>query len=223
VLTVVDGGGLAGSATVAITVTALPNVPPVAVASANKTSGQAPLVVNFTSEGSIDPDGTIASYRWDFGDGSWVNGASASNTYTIPGSYNAILTVTDDRGATATSAVPITVNGNPDTDVDVGSFNLQVVSAKSGSTATATVYVLDRLDRAVSGVTISLHWSGVVSGNSSGTTGNDGKVILTSPKSKKGGSVTATVTAVTPPAGRVYDPNIRAPMGSTAPTATTSF
>src|SRR6185369_7116393 len=46
-----------------------PNSPPVAAAGATPTSGLAPLTVNFDSSGSYDPDGTIASYSWNFGDG----------------------------------------------------------------------------------------------------------------------------------------------------------
>jgi PKD repeat protein len=45
-----------------------PNTPPVAVASGTPTSGIAPLVVNFSSNGSNDPDGSISSYSWNFGD-----------------------------------------------------------------------------------------------------------------------------------------------------------
>src|SRR5262249_24861030 len=43
------------------------NQPPTAIASATPTSGYSPLVVNFSSAGSSDPDGTIASYSWTFG------------------------------------------------------------------------------------------------------------------------------------------------------------
>jgi len=86
------------------------NEPPVAVASADVTSGKAPLTVAFSSAGSGDPDGAIAAYAWDFGDGSaGVGGPSATHTYTAPGTYNAALTVTDDGGLTATAEVAIKV------------------------------------------------------------------------------------------------------------------
>ena len=52
-----------------------PNQPPVAVAGATPTSGMAPLTVQFNSTGSSDPDGSIASYGWNFGDGSKIGRA----------------------------------------------------------------------------------------------------------------------------------------------------
>ncbi|MCZ6594559.1 MAG: GDSL-type esterase/lipase family protein, partial [Bacteroidetes bacterium] len=44
------------------------NLPPLAIATSDLTSGEAPLTVNFTGNGS-DSDGSIASFSWDFGDG----------------------------------------------------------------------------------------------------------------------------------------------------------
>jgi hypothetical protein len=47
---------------------------------------------------AYDPNGFIASYDWDFGDGIIVGGATASHTYAAPGSYSITLTVTDNMG-----------------------------------------------------------------------------------------------------------------------------
>jgi outer membrane protein assembly factor BamB len=47
----------------------LANQAPTALASANPSAGPAPLSVQFSAAGSTDPDGAIASYAWDFGDG----------------------------------------------------------------------------------------------------------------------------------------------------------
>ncbi|WP_020384954.1 ThuA domain-containing protein [Kribbella catacumbae] len=86
---------------------------PVAAASADKTSGLAPLTVKFSSDGSRDPDpgDTIASYAWDFdGNGSTDSTeANPSHAYTANGSYTARLTVSDSTGKTGVSAVEILV------------------------------------------------------------------------------------------------------------------
>lgn len=82
---------------------------PVAVASANPVAGDVPIQVAFDASGSFDPDGSIASYAWDFGDGSTGSGPGAVHTYTAGGPYVATLTATDDRGAKSSQAVLVKV------------------------------------------------------------------------------------------------------------------
>jgi large repetitive protein len=57
---------------------------------------------SFDASASFDPDGTITSYRWDFGDGQTrtTTAASVSHTYTQRGPKTVTLTVTDDNGNT---------------------------------------------------------------------------------------------------------------------------
>jgi glucose/arabinose dehydrogenase len=95
------------------------NTPPTAVIQATPTSGAAPLTVSFDGRGSSDPDpgDGIASYSWDLnGDNVYGDAttATASYTYTQPGTYTARLKVTDRKGATSAPAtVPITANNTP--------------------------------------------------------------------------------------------------------------
>jgi PKD repeat protein len=95
------------TATVQVVIKA--NVKPIASMSASPISGTAPLPVNFDGTASSDPDGSIASYTWNFGDGTTGSGATISHTYTTPGTYGASLTVTDNNGAQGSSNVTITV------------------------------------------------------------------------------------------------------------------
>ena len=61
---------------------------------------------------SSDPDGTIASYAWTFGDGSTSTAPSPSHLYAAAGTYPVTLTVTDDSGATAIASTTVTVVAN---------------------------------------------------------------------------------------------------------------
>jgi chitodextrinase len=83
------------------------NQPPAARISAAPASGTAPLKVHFDGIASSDPDGTILSYLWNFGDGSSASGAVLDHTYTGAGSFTATLTVTDNDGATGAAQVVI--------------------------------------------------------------------------------------------------------------------
>src|SRR5207244_13079388 len=57
------------------------------------------LSCTFTSTSS-DPDGTIASYSWTFGDGATSTAQNPSHPYGAAGTYTVGLTVTDNQGAT---------------------------------------------------------------------------------------------------------------------------
>jgi PKD repeat protein len=82
-----------------------PNVAPTAAFTFDCTS----LSCTVDATASADSDGAIASYRWDFGDQSSGSGRVAHHTYGDTGSYLVTLTVTDDRGATASVSYAVTV------------------------------------------------------------------------------------------------------------------
>lgn len=114
-LTVVDDAGFSDSDSLTIIVASAPNVAPNASASY---SAPNPIIagkdsVNFSSAGSSDSDGTIVSYRWEFGDGSSANSANPSHVYAAPGKYTATLTVTDDEGAADSDSVALNVESDP--------------------------------------------------------------------------------------------------------------
>ncbi len=124
-LTVVDAGGKSDSDTVTITVQAAPQAetgPDRTVSSQSQ--------VQLDGSGSSDPDGTIQTYRWSFA--STPSNVSSPPSFqpsndtvdptftpSQPGRYEVQLEVTDDRGATRTDTVVITVNAPPVADAGV--------------------------------------------------------------------------------------------------------
>ncbi len=83
------------------------NAWPVVVTSATPSGGDVPLSVAFSSASSTDPDGTVVSYSWDFGDGATSTEPNPNHIYSNSGPFLATLTLTDDLGAQTTNAVLI--------------------------------------------------------------------------------------------------------------------
>ena len=68
------------------------------------------------TDGSSIPSGTIASYNWDFGDGSSGNGSSINHTYGTSGTFNAQLLLTSDFGCVDSVTNVVTVYEKPTAD-----------------------------------------------------------------------------------------------------------
>jgi uncharacterized protein (DUF1501 family) len=71
---------------------------------------KAARTVSVDGRGSSDPDGSIASWAWTFGDGTSATGSTASHTYPKKGTYLVTLTVADDKAATSSASRSIKVN-----------------------------------------------------------------------------------------------------------------
>lgn len=99
------GGGIStGGKTTAI------NLPPVADPSADEPyEGFVNSEITFNGSLSYDPDGSIVSWDWDFGDGSTGEGEMTKHYYSTAGMYTVILTVIDDKGATNDSEISVLV------------------------------------------------------------------------------------------------------------------
>jgi PKD repeat protein len=71
------------------------------------------MTCSFDSAGSVDPDGTITAYAWNFGDGGTATTPTATHTYGTPGTYTVTLTVTDNDGVTGTASTTVTAQAPP--------------------------------------------------------------------------------------------------------------
>lgn len=111
-----------------------PNVAPQAVISQSGTGA----TVTYDGTASSDPDGTIASYFWDFGDGTSATGSTATHTYLQPGQYRAVLVVTDNSGDDGFANAPQLVNfaTSQDSIVSGGSADLTNQVTIHGTAAT---------------------------------------------------------------------------------------
>jgi PKD repeat protein len=98
------------AAVVEETPTTEPNVEPTASFSFISTDG---LTVTVDGSNSIDPDGELVSYGWEFGNSGTGTGATTSHTYGDYGTYTVTLTVTDDAGATGVFSADVTLNAPP--------------------------------------------------------------------------------------------------------------
>jgi PKD repeat protein len=113
-LTVTDDKGATASDTAVVTVNAIPNQPPLANAGADQTAATL-AQLSFSGALSSDPDGSIATYAWSFGDGATSTGVNVSHSYVSAGVYTVTLTVTDNQGATASDALIATITNRPPT------------------------------------------------------------------------------------------------------------
>jgi len=155
------------------------NQSPVAVATASPQSGDAPLTVQFNSDSSYDPDGTVATFAWDFGDGGTSSAANPSYTYVNAGTYNAILTVTDDQGATGSATVTIDVAQVSQNELHVQAQNVshEQINRRFWQ-GVDTILITNQNNQPVEGVTVTVNYSGPTSGQVSGVTSADGTITL---------------------------------------------
>jgi chitodextrinase len=121
-LTVTDDMGATDTATTTATIAEVPNQPPVADPSGPYGAFVAESIT-FDGSASFDPDGTIVSYQWDFGDGATGTGATSTHAYATAGVYDVTLTVTDDGDATDTATTTATIGAT----IDVGSESFEAV------------------------------------------------------------------------------------------------
>jgi PKD repeat protein len=109
-LTVTDNDGATASATATKTVL---NMPPVASFTESAETVYTDVSITFNGSDSYDPDGVIAEYLWDFGDGTNATGVIATHSYLNDGNYTVTLTVKDDKDSSSSSTTTKTVLNPP--------------------------------------------------------------------------------------------------------------
>lgn len=82
-------------------------------------NGQAPASVSFDAGGSTVESGSIASYEWNFGDGTTGTGIDTGHVYAASGTYDVTLTTTSDAGAGDTVEHEVKVLNSPPVAVSV--------------------------------------------------------------------------------------------------------
>lgn len=114
-LTAEDSKGLTQSTSAQITVDPPANAPPLAKLSAAQTSTIVGKPLSFDALGSVDSDGTIVRFEWDFGDSNVLvrtSPAPVVHTFASAGRKTVRLSLTDDRGGTSTATQEIQVRLN---------------------------------------------------------------------------------------------------------------
>ncbi len=173
------------------------NIPPVGDIAATPQSGNAPLRVSFDASGSYDPDGAIASYDWDFGDGATSTEIAPSHDYPAAGAYVATLVVTDNLGKIGRAEQTIRAT-DPFNSPPVARFNAQ------WNGVTVTLDATSSTD--ADGTIVSYQWSLGDGSNKTGQTVQHGyaqpgtyNVSLTVTDNSGGvGTVTKPVTFTAP-------------------------
>ena len=100
-VTMTPKDALTGSTAAPVEHTVVVNDLPTASFTISPNPAPTSVAVGFNGSASNDPDGSIVSYEWNFGDGNIGSGATTSHTYVSSGTYTVTLTVTDSGKQTA--------------------------------------------------------------------------------------------------------------------------
>ncbi len=154
-------------------------------------------------DGSTDPDGSVTTWSWAFGDGATDSIRHPSHTYPVAGTYTVSLTVTDNGGVTGSTSQVLTVAA-PTTvrPVWVNGLAGDANANRANWTASATVSV-SSASGPVPGATVTGSWSNGGSGVC--TTTAVGTCTISTSANKKTTSVTFVLSDVSGD-GLVFQP-----------------
>jgi PKD repeat protein len=182
-----DADGNSDGTTITVYLEVPANLPPVASFTPDCTD----LTCTFDASGSSDPDGSIASYAWTFGDGDSDTGDLVSHTYPAADNYSVTLTVTDNGGAQATDTQTVSVGGATAPTMHVGFLEgISEQGRRDRWNATAIITIHDTTHAPIPNATVAGTWSDGVTGSAECITDNSGQCSLAKSNLK------ATVTSV---------------------------
>ncbi len=125
-ITVSTSGGSTSSSTV---LSVSDNRIPQAKFTISPAQGAENTLFTVDATNSDDPDGKVDRYAWDFGDGNTATGRTATHKYSTKGTYKITLTVTDNKGATATTSHDVQVDKG---QAPVASFEVTPPAGETG-------------------------------------------------------------------------------------------
>lgn len=174
-LTITDTNSKTSTVTKSVIVSS--NIPPTATFTFTSTA----LSVYFNAISSQDTDGSIVSYNWNFGDSQTGTGVSPFHTYSTAGTYDVVLTVTDNLGGTGTINNSISVSQSTSNNPPIAAFT------QTTSSLTVSVNGISSTDS--DGQVVSWSWN-----FGDGTSSQSGSIINHAFSNSGTYTITLTVT-----------------------------
>jgi len=124
-----------------LTEVAQPNESPHAAFNMSTSSTTVGSAVSLNASSSIDNDGSIANYAWQFGDGATGSGVTTQHAYATTGTFTVRLTVTDNDGATDATTQQVSVSTAPKADLVVAGITHSPAQPTIGANVTFTISI----------------------------------------------------------------------------------
>ena len=110
-MTVSDGKGGTGQATISVVVAGANLSPTVTAARTPTGNTRVGVPLAFTATGT-DPDGDPLTYAWDFGDSTTSTQQNPTKSFLTAATFNVTVTVSDGKGGTGTATLSVVVQAN---------------------------------------------------------------------------------------------------------------